>query len=890
MSGPWEKYQAAVPEVAPEAGPAPDAPAAALAPEGPWMKYRAPAEDVAPRADAPNVQDKHSRTLLQDFGRQLGLTVRAGVNGLVSLPAMVSDAVTGPVNAALDATAGQGNGPRIQSAAKSVDDLMTRAGVPQAENSRERIVQDAASAVAGAGSFVGAGKAIAGAGGSLAKAVGDGLAAGPGLQAVSAATGSGAASATREAGGGEGAQLAAGLVGGLAPGFAPAAAAGAVRGLVRGGEAGRQQMLRNIEAFDKASGTLPTIGQSTERRSIQAAESALSKFPGGAGVMAKKAQEQLDGMAAHVREITEELAPGASAVNAGEAITRGVNTFKNEFQETQRQLYAQLDTHIPASTRIESTRTQAALADLNEDIAGAPELSRWFKNARIQGIEGGLKSDTDSVEAVLSRPGMAEQTEQLRKQLTAQAAKTAAVNGERQRLGMTQSLTPVKTGEQIEAEVTDFLKSKVDNRLPYESIKKLRTLVGRELADNSLVADVPRSKWSALYGALSADLGDAAKKVGPKAEQAWGRANTFTRLGLERLDQLSTVLNRDAPEKIFTSAISGTAEGDTVIRRVMKSLPADERREVSAAVLQRLGRATAGQQNAEGNAFSGETFLTNLSKLSPAARETLFGRINTQALQEQVLSMADMAENIRKGSKVFANPSGTSQALTLRDGIAGAGVAALTGNVATAGGIAATMAGANAGARLLTSSKVVQELANPTVLPHGALAAGVQTAAGAADGFASSTNPSAPTDSPGTSFELNGLADPESLPSPAPQPETVDQPRQATIADIGTAKTVDEAIAAAAAVVGSSTGSRVDDVLANAPQAVPIERVSMRLQGDSREPLSTWFGRRGDGYSTPQEASLALRTRQKTDPTLMWRVEEMPNGRFRVAGYGVQGP
>jgi hypothetical protein len=52
------------------------------------------------------------------------------------------------------------------------------------------------------------------------------------------------------------------------------------------------------------------------------------------------------------------------------------------------------------------------------------------------------------------------------------------------------------------AERTATLNQFIDGKLPYEALKKLRTLVGREMADSSIVSDVPRSKWTALYGAL----------------------------------------------------------------------------------------------------------------------------------------------------------------------------------------------------------------------------------------------------------------------------------------------------------------------------------------------------------------------------------------------------
>lgn len=697
--------------------------ASAAAPDS-WDAF--PVVESPAKVDKPAVspQAAPKRSMLDDLGRQLGLTVRAGISGVATIPAMAADAVTGPINAGLDAVAGKGNGFRFQKSGQALDKVMTAAGLPQPENATERVVQDAASSVAGAGGMVGAGKVLANAAGPVAQGVGNLLSAGPGLQITSAATGAGASGVVRENGGGAGAQIAAGVAGSLAPGFGAAAAKAAMRGALRGGEAGRQQVEKNITIFDQASGATPTLGQATESRAQRATESLLAKTPGGAGVMVDRAQKQMDDMAASVQRLSDELAPGANAANAGEAISRGVKAFKENVKTTQEKLYNALDQHIPAGTPITSAKTQAALADLNSDIAGAPALSKWFKNARIQGIEGGLKSDTTSMEAILSRPGMRQQADTLRKKLEEEAARITAVNAERRVLGMS-NMEQVNTPAQITDEVGKFITAQADGNLPYESIKKLRTLVGRELADNSLVADVPRSKWAALYAALSDDLGEAAKSAGPKAQAAWDRANKYTRLSLERMDQLSGIITKDAPEKVFRAALSSTNEGDTVIKRVMNSLPNSERREVAAAVLQRLGRATAGQQNAMGDAFSSETFLTNISKLSPAARETLFGRTGNAGIQAEIQSMSQMAENIRKGSKVFSNPSGTAQAMTLASLLKAAGLALITGHPISAAAIATSPILPNVVARTVTSPSVVKFAAGQTALSEGAQAAAV---------------------------------------------------------------------------------------------------------------------------------------------------------------------
>ncbi|MNW20019.1 hypothetical protein D3C71_2202290 [compost metagenome] len=58
-------------------------------------------------ARTPAEPPKPERTALGEVGHQLGLTARAAVQGAAALPGMVSDAVTGPINAGLDMVAGE---------------------------------------------------------------------------------------------------------------------------------------------------------------------------------------------------------------------------------------------------------------------------------------------------------------------------------------------------------------------------------------------------------------------------------------------------------------------------------------------------------------------------------------------------------------------------------------------------------------------------------------------------------------------------------------------------------------------------------------------------------------------------------------------------------------
>lgn len=615
-------------------------------------------EDPTTKAAPPE-----ERGMLSRLGRQVGLTARAGVTGLTGLSTLGTNSAIKGINALF--------GTDIPLA--DVNATLSAIGLPEPENATERVAQDAAGAMAGAGGVAKAAQTLVNPMvNSLGQRIAGVLAASPGVQVASGATGGGSAGLAREGGAGPVGQLMAGLAGGLGPALASAGGAGLLRGAVRGGEAGRQRVADTLDEFARA-GTTPTVGQATGRPVLQGMETVLSQSPGSAGVMARKAASQTDEIAGAVQQIVGRLAPRAGAVEAGESISSGLEGFKAGVKNLQGQLYNRLDDYLPPSTPITVSRTKEALAALNSDIDGAPALSAMFKNGKIQGVERALASDLNTSTTAYG----------------AQAARKTST-------------------------------------LPYESIKKLRTLVGKEIDNATFVSDVPRDKWKALYAALSDDLGDAAQKAGPDAYGAWKWANKFSKDQLGRLDDLAAVAGKDTPEKIFNAAMMGTADGDTILQRVVSALPKTNRRDLAAAVVKRMGRATAGNQNDAGDAFSTNTFLTNWNKLSPEARSTLFGRLGEAGLTDELMNLAKVSSNIRDGSRYLANPSGTAPAAA-RQAMLGAGaLAAATGQWPALGLMTAGAAGTNAIGRWLTNPRTVQGLARSTEIDVPAIVGGLQ--------------------------------------------------------------------------------------------------------------------------------------------------------------------
>lgn len=443
-------------------------------------------------------------------------------------------------------------------------------------------------------------------------------------------------------------------------GAAPGGAAAipnALKTAVRGSDPSK--VADTLRAFEVAGAT-PSVGQASGNRVMQAMESMMAKTPGSAGVMSRKGENLGQSLGQSLTSMADDLAPKSSPTIAGRAIEKGITGeggFVDQFKAKASELYDKLDQYMPGQTPVPLRATQSFLAKATTPTKGAEATSALLANPKLGQIGQALGQDL-----------------------------AAAQNG----------------------------------ALPYEAVKSLRSRVGDMIADSGLTSDVPRAQLKQLYGALSQDIRNQAA-TNPQAYAAANRAENYYRAGMDRLDKVESVVQRNGgPEKIFQAAMSGTKEGATTLRAVMQSLGNDEAKVVTSSVVRRLGRANPGAQNDVGDAFSTETFLTNWNSMSPEAKAVLFNRMGPD-FRQNMDQIAKVASNLRQGSQVFRNPSGTGQALAQGATVGGAAIAALMGNPMTAGTIGAGVGAANLGARLMTNPAVVKWLAQNSNTPLHAL-------------------------------------------------------------------------------------------------------------------------------------------------------------------------
>lgn len=451
-----------------------------------------------------------------------------------------------------------------------------------------------------------------------------------------------------------------GITASLLPGGLQQAATLGTKFAVRGGEDGRKAMAQRVTDLEAAGVTSPTMGLASGNRFIGGLENILSATPGAVGIMRNSRQGILDELQATVNKAADTASTNRGSLESGVGIQAGLKGFKTDFKGTQKDLYGKLDGFIKNQDEVGIISTMGALQRLNADIPSMPNLSKQFKNSRMVGIEDALKSDMAATDIAAARTG-----------------------------------------------------------IPYEAAKKLRTLVGGEIENSNFLSDIPRDKWKAVYGSLSGDIESLAATKGPQALQASNRANDYTRSGIARMERTAPFADLSAPESAYKLLSNTLNENVSTFQAVKKSLPEGARGQVAGTVIERLGKATNANQNANGEAWSPETFLTNWNKITPKGKsELLSGFPNSAQVSKDIEAVANTTAMMRDSSKLWANPSGTAANAGARAtlgaiGLGGAGAAVGMLNPLIPLGAGVSVLGANRAAAALTNKNNINAMMRP---------------------------------------------------------------------------------------------------------------------------------------------------------------------------------
>lgn len=342
-------------------------------------------------------------------------------------------------------------------------------------------------------------------------------------------------------------------------------------------------------AADYAKANVPLTMGAVGSRGPQLFQEAVANMPGGAGVMAKTADDTANAMQAFGKAAGAKgyaTAMPESAFVAGQAIQKGAGNFLEKFDKTAAKYYGAVRNMVPMTE--------------------------------------------------------------------AQAVTPAS----QQTLG------------KLVAPIPKWISDKIESPANLDELWRVRQAIGDRLATSDLRGvDLSKRELKALYGSLTDDIRTSIAPYGAPAVKAFDTANTFFR---RSIDKINTDVNRvlktlgDKPDQVFNSMING---GESAILRTRTMVDPKNWDIVQAESIRRMGLATPGQQNAAGDLFSPNTFLTNYSKLSDRSKNLLFGGGGKyRDMKSELDTLARISGSVRS-IKSVSNPSGTARIENVMDAI-----------------------------------------------------------------------------------------------------------------------------------------------------------------------------------------------------------------------------
>jgi hypothetical protein len=395
-----------------------------------------------------------------------------------------------------------------------------------------------------------------------------------------------------------------------------------------------------------------TLGQRSGSEVVQFIERSLARLPGGDFLRhaIKSQNEQLGNQSS---ALVDRLAAGAdtSATGAGKVIKEQLKVASQRMKATAAEQYSEVEKLIPPDTKIGVKSTLATLRAFTTPTPGAENVTEKLIDPSLKAMREGLEKDTASLNM---------------------------------------------------------------DALPYAALKELRSKLGNMIEWGPFSTDKKNGQLKKIYEALTADMNTGAAQHSDAAAAAVAKANGDYAVSKQQQKVLKSVIDKaGGPEKVFAGLISGTKEGATTLTQVVAALDGPSRQILAAGALERMGKAAPGAQTAAGNAFSAATFLTNWSKMSPEARQILFGQLPGDYAQH-VTQLAGNVESLKAYEGILANPSGTGHAVLWGGEVGAAMMSLMTGNLHTAAAIAGTVAGTAAVSAALTHPATSAWLAKKT--------------------------------------------------------------------------------------------------------------------------------------------------------------------------------
>lgn len=421
----------------------------------------------------------------------------------------------------------------------------------------------------------------------------------------------------------------------------------------------------------RSLGIEPPAGAVTGSKTLQGLEKSIEGTIAGGDVLQKQAETVVSQTKAAAENVAAKFGQAQERAGAGQTIKRAAEGVLERFGFKQAALYDDAFAKVGDETFVPMKSVMALRQQMEQELALAPQSLKQALQPAIRMLQ--------SIEA------------------------DAVAEGSNAGLMRTMARTAGQATDEFQG-------------LPFVALRQIRTMIGRDIKQPAIgkTSGATQAALKRIYGALTEDMSAAAQQAGPDAASALKRADRYTRIFMDKSKALMDKITRfDADERAFDFLMQSSRDNARALSRLRGHFLPEEWDTVAATTLHRMGQARAGAQDAAGEAFSVNTFLTNWNRLSPEAKKIMFSGKRYGELAGELDNLVTVIGALKDTEKL-ANHSNTAKAMvtymTLQAlGGAAAGLA-IGGDPQSAGiGVAAVFAPRFA-AKLITSPRFVKWL------------------------------------------------------------------------------------------------------------------------------------------------------------------------------------
>lgn len=324
----------------------------------------------------------------------------------------------------------------------------------------------------------------------------------------------------------------------------------------------------------------------------------------------------------------------------------------------------------PATQRLSSAAAQGAISA--PPVTRAAQTSQAQFGQATQRATGGSRLAPDDAGAIVRSAG-----ERFTKESRAKGgalynraenmAKGVRIKARGAIQTIDEQIAQLREGGEVNApligELTKFRNSLANNEgIRIGGMRDIRTGAQKAAYSDDLRATPAQRVFGIVADAISQDIDAGLAQAGrSNAAQAFKTADAYWRDRVQYIDNVLEPIigNGKSGEAVLRSVedmAKGKGKGVQTLMKLMRSVDKEELSDIQATIVDRLGRSSAGQQNAEGDAYSAAQFLTRWNEMSAKGKAALFPDKNVRRNLDELAMIADSM----KQSSRFANTSNTA--------------------------------------------------------------------------------------------------------------------------------------------------------------------------------------------------------------------------------------